>query len=461
MSFGTQLRWWFVDRFSQTPTGTRIQVSGERFTSVMGRLDARASVEVPDRLGNGQTRRIEFAFERPRAFFLDHVIEHVPELAQLQSVASRLKQSSETSAEAAAKLVEAIVGPGRLSRVLRGTDSSTLSDSAQGVPASSGESRGISLDTIFDRALLPVSPPPGSAKAGVDALIGAVLGPRIRRPPQGDASRRDFASQQITDAVLLTALDVLTHPDVSALEASWRGLKLVMGESPGHDQLMVELVDTHPDAWDRALRMPTATAERPDAIFVGPQLSDPLAIERLAVLGERAGVPVVIAVDEGLPFANLENTEDSEASDGWQQLRNHPAASWLCATMNPVVLVHEETHLGPRLLGGSPAFAVAALMAAAMDRTEGLRSIAGPGRAIVTPAAHDPEFPGGERRTIPTAYFAPIALQEAGARIGLVVLGSPIGSDRVLVSDTPMVSVTRASLIDRVRQAHASRTTFR
>lgn len=480
---GAQLRFWFVDRFTRTPSGSRVQVSGDSFAAVMGRLDVTATVTVPDRLGSARTRTFTLAFRRPRAFRLGDLVEADPVLSKLDALAAKLERERTALPDAAAAQVEAIAGPGPLSRSLRGEpepDASSVPtpiarDRTAPLPHTAAQANEpdapvrtphdptapLPQGDLFGATILPSSTPSSpvtTARSSLDAFVGAILG-RRSTPRVAPTSERLGAAGQIRHAVAQTALDVFAHPDVASLEASWRGLKFVVGEAPGHDHLSIVLVDADPADPTSALTMPAAHAERPDAIFVGPQLGDIALVRRLATIAAEARVPVVIAIDEGLPFEDLSDIVVSEPSDAWRSLTADPASTWLCAAMNPIALVHETTPVGPRLLGGSPAFAIAALLAAAFDRNAGLQPIAGPARAIVAPAAHDADLGAGQARTIPTAYFAPIDLQQAGAKQGVAILGSPAGSDRILVVETPTVSGggTADGLVARIRQAHASR----
>lgn len=448
----SQHRWWFVDRFSRKPGGTRTQVSGERFASLMSKLDVSATVELPDHLGNAATRSFSLRFDRPRVFRLGDVIDADPTLSQLSKLASTLRRQRDATPAKVADQVERVVGPGHLVERLRGHDEPPPPrPSTSASELTSGAS--ISLDAILDDVQISRTP---TIKSGLDAFVGAILGsrPRARVVPK---ATRDSGADMIEQAVTQTAVDFLSHPDVASLEASWRALKMVMGATPGHEFISIELVDADPQSILDALRMPTSARERPDAIFVGMQLNDPTILVALAEFGQQFQIPIIASVDEGLPFANLNALEETEASEPWTALRSHPAAPWLAAVMNPVVLVNEDTPLGPRLLGGSPAFAIAAMLAAQYDRTTGLQPISGPSRGWTPPAAHDAEIAAEEIRTIPTAYFAPIPLQAAGARLGVIVLGSEAGRNRVILTETPMVS-DRETLLWRLRDAHTART---
>jgi len=455
MPTGAQMRWWFVDRFTRKPDGRRIQVSGERFAALMSRLEVRATVEVADRLGDLQTRTFSVEFERPRTFRLNDLIEASPLLRQLRDLAFNLQRERNLSLAQVSAKVEDIVGQGRLTRLLAGTPSEpAASPSGPSTPAS-GPSPNPRVDDIFAQAELRAPSLDDEVKSGVDAFVGALLGKRKR--PEATAEARASVAEIISAAVVTTAMDILEHPDVASLEASWRGLKMLMGSVPGHDQLSIEIVDADPGDLMAALTWPTSSRERPDAVFIGPALRDLDTVAALAELGERQNTPIVVAIDEGLPFANLDEHGGADLQENWSAFAKTSASQWVCATMNPIVLVHEDTTIGPRLLGGSPAFALAAMFASTFDREAGLRSATGKANALVAPAAHDVTTAHKESRTIPTAYFASVPMQQAAARAGVVLLGSEVGSDRVLVVDTPMVFGPQASLLMRIRQAHAAR----
>lgn len=388
------------------------------------------------------------------------VIEGEPVLRQLRELAERVAKERETALATIVAGVRTIVGPGRLTERLE-IDAAPQSTAATNAPAESPQTPAAQpasspADDIFAHVELPAPTAP-TAKSGVDAFVSALLG-KPKRAPSAEASQaRMSAAQRILEAVTATALDILQHPEVAGLEASWRGLKMVVGASPGHDRLALDLVDADVEALPEALALPSSAKERPDAIFVGPALSDAGRLDALATWAERHQIPVIVAIDEALPFTDLDDLAQADANPGWTSLMQQPRSQWICAAMNPIVLVHEETTAGPRLLGGSPAFALAAMYAAALDRDAGLQAIVGPGRALVAPAAHDVDIGPQERRTIPTAYFAPLRVQQAAAQLGVTLLGSQPGSDRVLLADNPMVFGPTTSLLHRIRAAFAAR----
>ena len=86
------LRFLFVGRFSQSPKGDRITVSGDRMADVMARLDLRASVEVADRLGSAPTRRYEIELSSARALRVADVWGAHEPLRSLGEIATALDE---------------------------------------------------------------------------------------------------------------------------------------------------------------------------------------------------------------------------------------------------------------------------------------------------------------------------------------------------------------------------------
>lgn len=451
----TQMRWWLVDRFTAQGTGRRVAVSGERFASLMQRLDVRAEIEVPDRLGAAPHRRFVVEFERPRALRVTDLIEGDSVLRRLRDLGDRLARERDTTLAAVIAGVQAIVGPGRLTEHLE-ADAAPPPAASEEPPPREEPPAPSEADDLFARVEMPVAGAP-TPKSGVDALVGALLGKPKRAPSPVASQARISAAQRIHQAVTATALDILQHPEVAGLEASWRGLRMLVGASPGHDRLALDLVDADLETVPDGIVLPEAARERPDAVFIGPALADADRLDAIARWAEHQQIPVVVTIDEALPFTDLDDLAQTGATPAWTALTQQSRSQWICAAMNPVVLVHEDTPLGPRLLGGSPAFALAAMYAAALDREAGLQAIVGPARALVAPAAHDVDIGPGERRTIPTAYYAPLRVQQAAAQLGVTLLGSSPGTDRVIVADNPMVFGPSTSLLQRIRAAFAAR----
>lgn len=438
------LRFLFVGQFTAQPSGERVTVSGERMADVMARLKLRTAVVVADRLGNAGQRTYELQLGSARALRVADVIADHQPLAALAEIATALvRPGNAISIDDAIARVEQVVGAGPLSRALAAlqqppTPASTTAapSTAQAAPAPAAPAAvADGIDGIFAQADVPQGDDVvRAAKTGLDAFIGAMRGGREKAPASRSDEQRRRASSLVSDAVEATAADLLSQDPVAALEANWRGLKLVLGESPGHSRLAVELLDASGDAIADALSRVLDGELVPDAIFVTEAFADPATMASLAARGADASVPIIVTLDpEALEAGEL-------PMQAWSELRRTTAAAWLCAATNDLVATYEATRVGPRVAFAAPVFALAAMLAASLRRDGTFGDAFGRAGAIASPASR----PLGDRRAgtrnIPTrAEMTPEPMRQM-ADVGVVVLGSEPGGERLIAIGAPMVA---------------------
>lgn len=436
-------------------------MSGERFATVMKRLGVDAAVMLPESLGDAALGPVPLQFSRPRTFRVDDVIDAVEPLRKLRDLAQALTKEQDLAPEVVRARVERIVGKGGLADRFKLEEAAPVDDKpeppeppeapapSQAAPTASGDD-----DDIFSKVELPGGRPDVTAKSGLDAFVSALRGGRSQKGIVNVQARVD-AAQQIRHTVAAAATSLLGQPVVARLEAAWRGLRMVVAASPGHEDVGIDLVDVDPDnileSLERCLR--NDDPRRPDAVFVGMP-TPPSTLDALAELAARVRIPIVVGVGRTLTgYAWRE--EDPFVAPDWTTLCQREAADWLCAAANPVVLSHEETAAGPRLVLGSAAWGVAAILSAAVGRGGDLRSAVGPAGAVVAPAAHDVDLGFSEPRTIPTREYANVGALERASEAGIVLLGSAPGSDQFLIGTGRMAG--KGNLLRRIETAAHSR----
>ncbi|MBX7078595.1 MAG: hypothetical protein K1X88_05340 [Nannocystaceae bacterium] len=436
------LRFLFVGPFTAAPKGERITVSGERMADVMARLPLRTDVRVTDRLGAGGERSYAMQLASARALRIADVIAGHAPLSQLAEIATALvRPTGAITIEQAVEQVRRLAGDGPLARALSELDASPApaaptSTAAQApAPAPSSASSG----DIFAQADLPSG---GSgdadtvraAKSGLDAFIGAMRGGKPKAPSgRNDAQQR--AAALLLDALDATAAEMLSHEPIATLEANWRGIKLVLSESPGHDRLAIELLDTTAAQQADALAAALAHGTLPDLVVVTTPIDDPATLASLAECTASHFVPVLATLDP----AALEVGE--LPMQAWSALRRRPVSGWASVATNDIVVAHEPTRVGPRVAFAAPVFAVAAMMAASLRRDGTFGDAFGRAGALASPASQ----PVGDRRSgvrnVPVrAEMTPDAMRQM-AEIGVVVVGSEPGGERLLAVGAPMVAV--------------------
>ncbi|MEM6293910.1 MAG: type VI secretion system contractile sheath large subunit [Myxococcota bacterium] len=453
-------RWLVAGTFTTSPSGRKVSVSGERFATVMKSLGVDAAVTLPTTLGESVSGPVPVQFTRPRMFRVDDVVDAIEPLQKLAALAKALTKESDLAPEVVKARVERIVGPGGLAERFGVVAPAPEPDPepepepdpepqpATPTPAPAPTSGNV--DDIFSKVELPGAEPEVTAKSGLDAFVSAMRGPK-GRPKVVDTHARVDAVKQIRTTVASAAISILGQPTVARLEASWRGLKMLVAASPGHEHLGIDLVDVDPDSLLESLERAVRADDplRPNAIFVG-LVPPPSLLEQLAEFAESRRVPIVVGVSKTLTGPAW-RTEDPHVAPDWTALRARTAADWICAAANPVVLANEDTAAGPRVVHGSAAWGVAAILASALGRAGGLHSSIGPSGAVVAPAAHDVDIGFSEPRTIPTREYADVDALKRAAEHGVVLLGSAPGSDQFLASSDTMAG--RGGLLERIQVA--------
>lgn len=423
-------------------------MAGERFATVMGKLDPRVDIDVPDRLGDQPTRHVELALPKLTAFRVSDVIEAVPQLHALWDLAGRLAKTGDADA---ARQVESRVGPGRLARALRGEPASVpASEPAFPAEGSSAETTpdaepsaattGDPVDAIFGRA--EVAPPSTASevKSGLDAFIGAMRSAGVSSATRSpDRAAAKSAAETIREAVRATAQDILASGATRRLEVAWRSLRMIVSAAPGSDDLGIDLLDaTHSGAiaaLDGLLDGPSLA--RPDAIFFTDPVDDPRTLGDLAELAARHHVPITVEIPGELAAADVGSETLGEIPEAWAELRARSGARWLCAVINPPTLVHEPAP-DDRLGFGGAAAAVGAMAAASIGRTAAPGDVFGKSGMLVAPAAHETDVQG-QRLTIPTAHFCSVTRQRELASRGVTALGSEPGRPELRLAAAPTV----------------------
>ncbi len=442
--------------------GQKLPVSGERFATVMKRLNVDAAVMLPDSLGDAALGPVPLQFTRPRTFRVEDIVEAVEPLRRLRDLAQALTKEQDLAPEVVRARVERIVGKGGLAdrfqlKAAVQDDRPELPEPPEPdepEPEPVARAPLTATDDIFSMANLPGGDAKVTAKSGLDAFVSAVRGGRAQTGVV-DVQARVDAAQQIRRTVAAAAASLLGQPVVARLEASWRGLRMLVASSPGHEDLAIDLVDVDPSNISEALQRCVRhdDPQRPDAVFVG-MATPPSLLEALTEFAAKMRVPIVVGVGRTLTGPAWREEEPFVSPD-WSALRELEAAGWLCGAANPVVLTHEETPAGPRMVFGSAAWGVASILAAAIARGGDLRSAMGPAGAVVAPAAHDVDLGFSEPRTIPTREYADVGALSRAADHGIMLIGSAPGSDQFLIGSGVMAG--RGNLIHRIQDAARSR----
>ncbi|MFL5351093.1 type VI secretion system contractile sheath domain-containing protein [Archangium sp.] len=441
------MRWWVAGTFSPGPSGRRFVVTPDSYAEELARSATGLRVSVEDRLGAGQTRTFELTFPKLRSFTVAEVLSSVPELRALKALMDGLDK---LPADAAVKSLEAVVGAGRLSEtvgaVLREKQSPPPPKAGNGVvPSAPGTPKAPDVvDSIF--AQTDSARPEQAAKASVDAFLKAV-GTRAAAPAN-PASVAAPAKALVEEAVQATARDVLAHPLVARLESAWRGLKMLVDHCPKSSGMAVEVLDVEVPAGVEGVesQLPVDRFERPDALFVVEPVEDVAALGRLAALGERAQLPVVVDVPPSLfgvksaaEVVNRVEEERGGLSEAWEALRAEESSRWLSAALHRVVVMVDGQGARRRTCFASAALGVASLLASSFRETGSFARVLGGAGGVQAPSVWQlpPGRDGG--MAVPTETFFPVRTQSRLAELGVLGLGSGRNSDVLQLTAAPMV----------------------
>ena len=291
----------------------------------------------------------------------------------------------------------------------------------------------------------------GFTLAGVVEAVPELQAARTlaeRRPPPAGAMAAGASRDASDAAVFGTALDILSSETIRTLEASWRGLRLLLGACPEGSDIQVEVLDADPADIAAAIRARPAhdTFDEPDALFVTEPVQSWDLLTSLADLGEEMLAPCVVELSPALLGAA--STEDLAAQaertdplpEDWEALRATGAARWLCASVNPVALHAEGAGAYRRVCFGASTWAIAAMLSTSYRAQGAFARAVGKAGALTVPATW--AIPTGSQRgkVAPTEAFLPIPAQTGLAARGIVALGSVVNSDRAVLAAAPMVA---------------------
>ncbi|PTL85396.1 type VI secretion system contractile sheath domain-containing protein [Vitiosangium sp. GDMCC 1.1324] len=376
---GARVRWLVAGAFHPSPSGHRWLLTAESFAEQLGRAASGLRLTVEDRLGSGDASSYEVSFDGLHAFQLSEVLNSIPDLRTLRSALDALAHARALDPQEVARL-QSVMGPGRLS--------SAVAEALRGRR---------------------------SAQEARSAVLGV-----------------------IEELLFTTARDLLQHPLVARLESAWRGLHWLWTHCPSASGMDIEVLDVGPDQLVEALEqcLDVPALQRPDACFVLDASADMDTLYRLAALGEQAWVPMVVAVPparvgEGQPPAQGE--KEARPPEAWQRLRTDESSRWLCAALNPVVMMAEQHGEVRRECFTSPAFAVAALLAASFRDTRTFARVVGPGSGTRAPAVWRPHA----RSTVATEVGFSLHEQQRLAARGVLGVSGWWDSDSVLLAAAP------------------------
>ncbi len=430
------------------------QIDTDNFEKVMELLGVKL------RLTLREGTDLELSFSSLEDFHPDRLVRQIAPLAKLCEQRKRLLQPT-TAAAAASEL--------------RGLLAMQSKAPAQPSPAAAtaSESEAETLARLLGGPLPKPAPAPSSgARAAVENLLRSAVGASA----VPDASAHDSALLSLVDLELCRLLrNVLHHPEFQALEATWRGIDLLVRGFGGEENIKLFLLDIpkaeliadlkaqsalDASALWRALRQ--QNEELPWAAWCGlfpfdDSVSDLETLAGLATFAESLRAPFLGAASSHLAgcdsFGLHPDPDDwnralaADVQNAWQALRGLPQAAYLGLALprfllrqpygkdsDPVEafpfqeLDPDATH--EQYLWGNPGIACAYLLAAAFQAEGWDFQIQGYGEVTDLPVYQFSE--DGETKVKPCAEAW--LSDRAGERLlamGLIPLLSVKGRDAV------------------------------
>jgi len=362
--------------------GDPVAVTRETFDAVLAARRVRLDLEVPNRLG-GRARALVVRIEPAALMDLAPagIIAQVPALTALHALWRAVAAPGVGPGNAAVgTALAACAGHEALEEAVARVRAALAPAPKAAPPTPAGEPGGGALDRLLgmvEAAPAPATPKPGAA-------------------PGASGAAADLAAR------LSAQVGAILHdPALRAVEAAWRGLRLLVRAADPRGGVRVWLADLSPEAWPEALADGGPAARLHDGpegplglvvadTFAGSRSADLDALQVLAEGAEALQVPLVAGLDpaffgtpghraDRLPF--LGTVLDEPAYTPWRALRAKDAARWLVAAYNRPLLrapyapndrgaggIAEAAPNPDDHLWGNPAWGLAALAAAAFDR---------------------------------------------------------------------------------------------
>lgn len=325
------------------------RVDCDNFDEVMGKLGAKLRLSLSPTAGEA----IELSFQSTDDFHPDRLLRQVASLAALLQQRKRLLDPA-TRAAAASELQTLLT-----SRPAPAT--------TQATPASTAETNADTLARLLGGTPPSKSPSPaGTSGPGIERMIQNIVAPSIVAP----ASAQETALLSVIDLELSKQLrSILHHADFQALEATWRGIDLLVRNFGAEENLKLYLVDMSKEELDADLKAQDALEssgicklilrqadEQPWTIWLGQytfadNLSDFETLGRLAKVSARVGAPFLSA---GSPHLAGCDAFDAHPDQGdW----NHPNPPEIRDAAKALRELPEANYLGlalPRFLLRQP-----------------------------------------------------------------------------------------------------------
>jgi len=431
-----------IGDFGGDGTGLPHSLTHDDLNALPGRLGVNIKAVVPNRLGSASPS-IGVTIPIGTLRDLDPIAAtgHVPEIAAAEAFLTHRDPRGATSA-AIDKVTALVQRP--------------ISQPVGGILQPSAED-----DDAISRLLSIVDTPtaPADGRQAVSALMSAVVGNKT-------SESRAFPDLPEARALIdAQRRDIVTHPAWIAVEAAWRGLKVLLSALDARMPVAIEIRDVR--RGELAQQLPAILAESNEtfapglgaAVVLGAFGSSPAdldQLDQLAAAAEMGGVPVMLSLSadffgaEPQRVARMDHPGallEGPAYNGWRGLRQRDESQWLTALWNDVLL-REETNVAPALWG-EPAIMAAALLLRSVARTGWPSEILGPDAAITGLEVATTDIGGGRTAASPLRALITYDAARSLAQSGVAALAARPDRDHVFLVSAP-------TLFDASHSGHAN-----
>ena len=378
---------------------TRYPIDKQRFEETLARLSPSLAFSVGVGGGGGPPQRLDvkLGFRSLRDFAPPALAQAIPQLESLGKARGLVTAArrGEITPEALAEGLPASI-PRALRDALLAPPSEPPPAPHAGEPAAPAGDLD-NLLSMVETKETPGGPARESARRMVDALTPSRGAARRAPSPATDAALAGL------DAHAAEILDAVLHaPPFRALEATWRGLKLLVDRTDFRQGISLELVSARADEAPAALEQ-LAEGEDVDVVLADHALSatahDVELASSLASAAENAQTPFACAVSpEFLGLASWAELQrgrmpqavfDEAPYAAWRSLREREASRWIVLLANRIALrgaygpegvpVADFSYREARPAGlcGSPVWALGSVLAQAFARSGACLQISG------------------------------------------------------------------------------------
>jgi type VI secretion system ImpC/EvpB family protein/type VI secretion system ImpB/VipA family protein len=469
----------------RTPPLDAVRIDAETFDAVMGQLAPSFAIEVDDPFGESEPPlRVDLVWRDRKAMRPNEIVEQVPALRALvdarrvvQDVATGKASADSARAQLArilprATWADALVSEVRSAPVNPAPTAKPPSAPAAAAARAAGNGAGGGLDALLDMVDVsepsPMSDEPGATRGELSRVVAAVARsarPGTRRAVVGTAPQRlEHAFRNLLDSIL-------RHPEFRRLEATWRGLRLLVEHCDRKSGVEVDVVCAGREAVTDALRrLAEGDAERsPVDLVIVDQRIEPVAadlalLEKWAGLAEVLLAPIVVAGHptmlgvESLERVARSTSQLSASDDGravaLRSVAAREASRWVAIVLNdPLVRqphtqatsrqqqppFEEDAHDLDAHVFANGAYVVGALCARSHGRLRWPTAILGPRDGAVGNLPVHTVRDRGEEAAIPLQVAPSEDAVREVAKAGLIVLTCAPNTDTVLLARAPVL----------------------